>query len=136
MKLNRQMRRASTQNGERLMQKPFNEFKDVTVDAMAKFALLKNNSTYRPDRVWLNNHYVVQYFKFNRYYLGELFDKVMVRRNDAKPILSWTDMQRIKNEIFGREVEAIQFFPKESDLVDQANLYWMFIKSTDLKRII
>ncbi len=49
------------------------------------------------------------------------------RLSDSAPIYSWSDMQRIKNEIFGEEVEALQMFPKESELVDVANLYWMWV---------
>jgi hypothetical protein len=52
----------------------------------------------------------------------------MVRRSDSEPIYSWNDLYRIKNEIFGAEVEAIQFMPKVSELVDDANLYWFYIE--------
>ena len=50
-----------------------------------------------------------------------------IRRHDSKPI-GWTQLQRIKNEILGDEQLAIQVFPKESNLVDQANMYhlWSF----------
>lgn len=51
-----------------------------------------------------------------------------VRRNDEQPI-GWTQLQRVKNEILGNEVTAIQVFPKKSKLIDQVNMYhlWGFL---------
>ena len=41
--------------------------------------------------------------------------------------------QKIKNEIFGDEYIALEVFPRESELVDEANMYhlWVF-KNTKL----
>lgn len=44
---------------------------------------------------------------------------------DRAPIHDWRVMQRVKNELAGPEWEAIEFFPAESRLVDEANEYWM-----------
>lgn len=41
--------------------------------------------------------------------------------------ISWSEKQRIKNEIFGKEAVAIEVFPKESELVDQANMYHLWV---------
>lgn len=43
-----------------------------------------------------------------------------IRRHDGKPI-SWEDLQRIKNELFGRENEAVELFPAESRKVNMAS---------------
>ena len=64
---------------------------------------------------------------------GRTYDKVMVRRSDSKPIYSWSDLFRIKNEVLGPEVEAIQFMPKVSEFIDEANLYWFWVDVTDRK---
>lgn len=50
-----------------------------------------------------------------------------VRRHDDKP-MGWTQLQRIKNEIVGYDKMAIQVFPKTKNVVDQANMYhlWVF----------
>ena len=50
-------------------------------------------------------------------------------RNIESTDISWSEKQRIKNELFGEEVQAIEFFPKQSDLVDEANMYhlWIFL---------
>lgn len=41
--------------------------------------------------------------------------------------ISWAEKQRIKNEIFGEEALAIELFPKNSALVDQANMYHLWV---------
>ncbi|OTO02216.1 DUF7694 domain-containing protein [Enterococcus sp. 5B3_DIV0040] len=49
-------------------------------------------------------------------------------RNRENTEISWCEKQRIKNELFGEEREAIECFPKESELIDEANMYhlWVF----------
>jgi len=51
-----------------------------------------------------------------------------IKRNDQEIIRDWRDLQRIKNELFGPEAEAVELFPAESRLVDAANQYhlWVF----------
>jgi hypothetical protein len=54
--------------------------------------------------------------------------KAMVQKHDDTPIQNhWREMQRIKNELFGAESVAIEFYPKQSELVDHANIYWMWV---------
>jgi len=48
-------------------------------------------------------------------------------RNKENTDISWSEKQRIKNEIFGNEAVAIEIFPKESELVDEANMYHLWI---------
>lgn len=49
-----------------------------------------------------------------------------IRRNDRETIMDWRDMQWIKNQLLGTEIEAVQVFPAESRLVDTSNQYWLF----------
>jgi len=52
----------------------------------------------------------------------------MVQRHDDAIFPNhWAEMQRIKNEIFGPESVAVQYFPATSNLIDRFNIYWMFI---------
>lgn len=44
----------------------------------------------------------------------------------------WRDMQRIKNEICGPEATAIQVMPPASELVDEADMYHMWVLSERL----
>ena len=54
--------------------------------------------------------------------------QVLIQTNDDKPIVNhWREMQNIKNEIFGSEVMAIEYYPAESELIDFHNIYWIWI---------
>lgn len=57
---------------------------------------------------------------------GQLKFHLSVKRLDQQPVRSWRDMQQIKNELIGREIEAIELFPAESRLVNTANQYHLF----------
>ena len=39
----------------------------------------------------------------------------------------WAEKQRIKNELFGLEAVAVEVFPKESELVDHAEMYHLWV---------
>lgn len=124
--MNRAMRKASERNGQRLQGLEWNPFKDVTQESLERHKLFEPQSTYRPHQVFTNNRYIVQCFRGHSV-LGMPAIKTMIRRSDAKPIYSWGDLQRIKNEIWGEEVQALQMFPRQSELIDDANLYWMWV---------
>lgn len=124
--MNRQQRRASETHGRRLQRLDWNEFQDVTQEAYAKACALGGNRSYRPDAVFQNNKYIVQIFT-DCEVIGKCATRVMIRRSDSAPIYSWQDLFRIKNEIFGDEAVAIQVFPKVSELIDDANLYWLWL---------
>jgi len=48
-------------------------------------------------------------------------------KNAASTDIPWIEMQRIKNELFGEERVAVEVFPPESELVDAANMYHMWV---------
>lgn len=54
-----------------------------------------------------------------------------IKANDKTAVHDWRDFQRIKNELVGREQEAIELYPAESRLVDTSNQYhlWCVIGS-------
>lgn len=68
---------------------------------------------------------------------------VLIRDLDAPPIgiithaaiatlggvtdITWAERQRIKNELFGRERTAVEVMPPESELVDEANMYHLWV---------
>lgn len=54
-------------------------------------------------------------------------------RNAAGTDIPWAEKQRIKNEIFGAEQQAVEVFPKESELVDEANMYHLWILPPDME---
>ena len=54
--------------------------------------------------------------------------RVMVQKHDDTPIFNhWKEMYKIKNEIFGEETTAIEYYPAKSELIDDHNIYWMWI---------
>ncbi|WP_336770535.1 DUF7694 domain-containing protein [Bacillus bombysepticus] len=55
-------------------------------------------------------------------------------RNAANTDIPWKDKQKIKDELFGKERTAIEVFPKQSELVDEANMYhiWVLPEGMDL----
>ena len=50
-----------------------------------------------------------------------------IRHNQRKAVRDWRHFQRIKNELAGPEREGIEVFPPESQLVDTANQYHLFV---------
>ncbi|MGM0806493.1 MAG: DUF7694 domain-containing protein [Bacillota bacterium] len=54
-------------------------------------------------------------------------------RNGDNTDIPWGEKQRIKNEVFGTERVAIEVFPKESELVDAANMYHLWILPEDME---
>jgi len=122
--MNREQRRASHRNGLRQQKKPWSNFEDQT--HRLRSGEIKWPGTTPPDRVFVNTKYIVQIFK-NRKMLDKPCDKLMIRRCDSKPIYSWQDLQRIKNEIYDNKTIGFQMFPPESELIDDANLYWMWV---------
>ena len=79
-------------------------------------------------RAFMNNRYVVMIDDNVTLDTGTTAIKAMVQRHDDKPIPHhWREMQAIKNEIFGRETTAIEYYPPESKLTDDANIYWLWV---------
>jgi len=57
-----------------------------------------------------------------------------INRKDGSTVLSWSDLQGIKNDIFGVDSEAVMLFPAEERLVDEANHYHLFVLRDKTKR--
>lgn len=69
--------------------------------------------------LWLNTEYEVFVRYMNDSRDGGLH--LSIKRYDRQPPRDWRHLQSIKNEIAGPEREALELFPRESRLVDQAN---------------
>lgn len=79
-------------------------------------------------RAYKNNHFVVMIDDNCPMSDGSTSVKVMVQRHDDAVFPDhWSTLQRIKNELFGSEVTAIEYFPAQSQLSNMANIYWFFI---------
>jgi len=49
-----------------------------------------------------------------------------ITTHDQQPRHDWREMQRIKNEIVGEDVEAVELYPSENRLVDNSNWFHLF----------
>ena len=75
--------------------------------------------------VWKNNWYIVQVAREDTDW--GMVRRLMIRRNDGESVRTWADMQRIKNELCGPESVGLEVFPRESELVDEANVYHLWV---------
>lgn len=78
-------------------------------------------------RVYKNNQFIVLVFDRVLDRNGYRASKVMVQNNLNLPV-GWKSLQTIKNQIFGREATGVQYLPPESELVDEANMYWFYVR--------
>lgn len=72
-----------------------------------------------------NGRYSVQFYEQETAW--GLVLQLVIRPHSGKPIRSWADMQRIKNELVGGDRTAIEVFPAEKQLVDAANCYHLWV---------
>ena len=56
-----------------------------------------------------------------------------IRHQERKAIRDWRHFQRIKNELAGEQREALEIYPAESRLVDEANSYHLWVMPTGEK---
>lgn len=77
-------------------------------------------------RVYQNNRYTVMVNDAARSTKGPVIQAYVSAHNTGRDVF-WKDLQRIKNEVFGEEAVAVQYFPRESKLVDLVNVYWLFV---------
>ena len=74
------------------------------------------------DEIWLNDRYVVSVDRHD----DGVIQTLSIRSSDRSARHDWRDFQRIKNDIAGAEIEAIEIYPAESRLVDTSNQYWLW----------
>lgn len=97
----------------------------ITALVKRKMAALNQGMPYSGhDAVWLNDRYqaFVTYWKRRdgTPIEGEV-QEISFKRHDQQWPNDWRDALRIKNEIAGPEVEAVELYPAMSRVVDTAN---------------
>jgi hypothetical protein len=78
----------------------------------------------KPLKVLVNSRYQVNLY-LHETPLGGVM-QLSIKRRDKETIHDWRDLQRIKNEIMGPEVEACELYPADSRLVDTSNQYHLW----------
>ena len=102
------------------MKKPVTSFEQIDL-SMVKF--IPKGMT----RAFRNTRYTIMVYDNSITTAGHAI-KALIQKHDDTPILNhWSEMQKIKNEIFGKEVTAIEYYPAESNLINDHNIYWMWI---------
>ena len=79
--------------------------------------------------VFINNLYQVTYRDVKTEDNGEpaTIAWLCIRRLDSEPIHDWRHLQQIKNDLCGKEREALEIYPAESRLVDTSNQYHLWV---------
>lgn len=105
---------------QREFKKPVTKFEQVD---LAVHHFLPKGMT----RAYRNTRYTVMVFDNTPTTKGDAI-KVLIQKHDNLPIIGhWAELQKIKNEIFGEETTAVEYYPAKSKLVDEANIYWLWI---------
>ena len=71
---------------------------------------------------YVNNRYSCQVYRRRGGYYH-----LVIRRHDGGTVVAWHDLQRIKDEMGYSEQMAVQVFPAHDEIVDDANLYHLFV---------
>jgi len=120
----RTMRMARERKANILFKKPAGKFERIDLA-----------SRWHPEwmtRAYQNNRYVVMIDDCAKTTKG-IAIKAMIQRHDDQPIPNhWAELQSIKNELFGTETTGIEFYPPESELVNDHNIYWLWIFPSDV----
>jgi hypothetical protein len=84
-----------------------------------------------PAELFVNSRYQVSvwYDGSPDHPMGE-WAHLSIKDHDRSARHDWRDYQRIKNELFGPEFEAIEIYPAESRLVDTCNQYHLYVFKT------
>lgn len=86
---------------------------------------LLNVPTDVPVEVWTNGEYEVFVYYGDDGRRGSVW--LSIKRMDREIINDWRHKQQIKNEVLGSEREAVELYPRESRVVDNANQYHLYV---------
>jgi hypothetical protein len=87
-----------------------------------KFERVETHPIIGKCEIWSSSDYVVCV----RPYLGQGWYLVLHNQNKTTDV-PWTHKQQIKNDICGKEAEAVELFPAHSRLVDSKNQYHLWV---------
>lgn len=83
-----------------------------------------------PEAVWSNDIYECFVYTGDQvdHGLGDLvITHLSIKRYDRKAIHDWRHLQQIKNDVVGKNYDAVELYPSESRLVDMANQYHLYV---------
>lgn len=104
----------------REMRKPVTNFEPV---GLAKASFIPKGMT----RAFRNTRYIVMVYDNCPTSMGFAIRAMVQKHDNTRLAHHWKEMQAIKNELFGEETTAVEYYPAESNLEDNFNIYWMWI---------
>jgi hypothetical protein len=75
-----------------------------------------------PDELWVNDIYEVFCYRSSEGGGAHL----SIKRYDRAAVRNWRHFQQIKNEVLGEFIEAVEIFPSEGRIADNANQYHLW----------
>lgn len=119
---NREARKRAASHFKELAKDAWSDWEEIDLEfAAKKVGFVPKGVT----KFVKNNKYSIQFYHHQTDW--GFVTRLVVRRHDEKPGISWADKQRIKNELVGCDRTAIEVFPPESELVDNAHLYHLWV---------
>jgi len=73
-----------------------------------------------------NSYYVVLLTRLDNVEGGQGWIHLSIRTPNREPVRDWRHFQRIKDELVGRDREAIELYPRSGRVVDEANQYHLW----------
>jgi len=73
-----------------------------------------------------NSYYVVLLTRLDNVEGGQGWIHLSIRTLNREPVRDWRHFQRIKDELVGRDREAIELYPRSGRVVDEANQYHLW----------
>ena len=95
---------------------------DPAWTAFRKARYVLDDKDLSPEVVLQNSIYAVAVYKHQVENIGSIMH-LAVERLDKKPIRKWEDLQRIKNEIAGKDVEGCELLPAEKRRLDNNKIH-------------
>ena len=117
MEISKRQRRLAAQKE---FKKPVTKFEQIDLSS-ANFIPKGMTRAYR------NTRYTVMVYDNCKTDKGVAIRAMIQKHNDTPIINHWSELQKIKNEIFGAETTAIEYYPAESKLINDHNIYWLWI---------
>lgn len=101
---------------------PWEPMREVNLAAMAPGTPFPPSIT----RAFRNNRYIVSVYDYSETTVGYAI-RAMIQSLSGEPVRNWEDLQRVKNECFGPETVAIEYYPAQSQLRNSHHIYWLWI---------
>lgn len=85
--------------------------------------------TYKHDKMYANAYYTVfvtPQLKADGSKPNPLMVHISISNKKKGTVHDWRDLQQIKNDLVGKQYEAVELYPAEDRLVDMANQYHLW----------